>query len=170
MIYSRALRSLLSIVSLAPTPRPPALDSYFHPGISIPTSILVSRLNLLPAVSRSQPGSNPFAFPLSPFPLSRLPFVFNVPIAEPWIGQSYLLAISGSVATPRYCTTNRFSTLLVFLLSIHPFLPFFLFRCSAISRLYLLTDSFAITRPWHSYRLFQSSCPNVGSMTSACTG
>lgn len=58
MIYSRALRSLLSAVSLTPTPRPPALDSYFHPGTSIPTSILISRLNLLPAVSRSQPGSN----------------------------------------------------------------------------------------------------------------
>lgn len=109
-------------------------------------------------------------FPFPAFPPSRLPFVFDAPIAKPWIGQSYLLAVSGSVTTPHYCATNRFSTLLVFLLSIHPFCPFFLFRCSAISRLYLLTDSFAITRPWHSYRLFQSSCPNVGSMTSACTG
>lgn len=168
MIYSRALRSLLSIVSLTPTPRSPALDSYFHPGTSIPTSILISRLNLLPAVSRSQPGSNPSSPSRLFRPLAFHSFSMRPSIAEPWIGQSYLLAIS--VATPRYCATNRFSTLLVFLLSIHLFCPFFLFRCSAISRLYLLTDSFAITRPWHSYRLFQSSCPNVGSMTSACTG
>jgi len=167
MIYSRALRSLLSIVSLTPTPRPPALDSYFHPGTSIPTSILISRLNLLPAVSRSQPGSNlsfssrlfhPLAFhsfSMHPSPMDRS-VVFT--------GRFGLGRYPSLLRDESFLHASRFSPF------DSPFLPFFLFRCSAISRLYLLTDSFAITRPWHSYRLFQSSCPNVGSMTSACTG
>lgn len=165
MIYSQALRSLLSIVSLTPTSRPPALDSYFHPE----TSILVSRVNLLPAVSRSQPGSKPL-FPLPSFSALSPSIRFRCTHRRT---MNRSVVFTGRFGLGRYPSLQHDESFLHaprFSPFDSPFLPFFLFRCFAISRLYLLTDSFAITRSWHSYRLFQSSCPNVGSMTSACTG
>lgn len=167
MIYSRALRSLLSRrFSHADTASSgtrflfPSRGPRFRPRSS--SRDWIYYLQFLD----HSPTATPL-FPLPPFPPSRLRFRCTRRRTHGSVSRIYWPFRS---PTPHYYTTNRFSTLFVFLLPFHPFCPFFLSRCSAISRLYLLTDSFAITRPWHSYRLFQSSRPNVGSMTFACTG
>lgn len=116
----------------------------------IPTSIFVPRLNLLPAVSRSQPGIlSLLSFPRPPYlptlfvhhprtPPARLPSVFDASIAE-----SCLVGIFTSrfglgrhqLATARRIVSPRF--LAFFFFPILPqFLPFF---CSDAPRFLVCT-------------------------------
>jgi len=129
----------------------------------IPTSILSSRdwIYYLQFLDHSS------AIPVPPLPPSRLPSVFDAPIVEPWVSRIYW-PFRARLRHPSLLHDESFLRASRFSFSDPPFFTLFMFRCSAISRLYLLTASFTITSPWHSYRFFQSSCPNVGSMTSAC--
>lgn len=108
MIYSRAVTPFSYSLHSPLTPTASYGTRFLFPSRDpIPTSILVPRLNLLPTVSRSQLGSQ------SPPPSSSSFLAFHPFSMHPStnrVGQSYLLAVSDSVATSRYDATNRFSS------------------------------------------------------------
>lgn len=132
-----------------------------HQGSDSDSSILVPRLNLLPAVSRSQqPVCVPALLPRLSSLSSRTSIRFRCTHRRT-VGQSYLLVRFGFVrrhpSATRRIASPRFS---LFLLPIRfPFLPFFRSDAPRYLVLYLLTGSFAITSPWHSYRLFPIKLP-----------
>lgn len=100
----------------------------------IPTSIFVPRLNLLPAVSRSQlgilsllsfprPSYLPTLFVHPRTPPARLPSVFDAPIAESCLVGRIYWSFRPRTPPAGYCTTNRFSALSRFF-SFRSFLSF----------------------------------------------